>query len=165
MRKHYGQSAADQGNSARNSADPRTAFRQFCARSKTAPGNFCDNWPNRKGIAMLDRIKKIIATWTDHAEIDAMSDLDLQELGVSRAQLHHLAAMPAHLGDRVAAMAAIFGVKAEDLQFPRPDFYQMLNNCEHCTAGKECAHMLAKRGADPAECGFCPNAEAFAALA
>ena len=71
--------------------------------------------------------------------------------------------MQANLADCMAAMAAIFGVKACDLQFPRADHIQMPGKCQTCGAVAACAHVLADGAAKPADCGFCPNATAVTA--
>jgi hypothetical protein len=112
---------------------------------------------------MFDRLKRIIAIWHDQAEIMALTQRDLDELEVTRAQLLHLAAMPPEIPARMNAMAAIFGVAPEDLQYPRQDYVQMLDTCAACKALRECDHLLSDPSAHPAHCGFCPNAQAFAA--
>jgi hypothetical protein len=130
---------------------------------KAAQSRIRQGWEKPQESPMFERIKKIATLWTEEAEIMALTQRDLDELDVTRDQLLRLARMPANLSDRVAAMAAIFGVNAADLQFPRADYVAILDNCNACHALKHCAHVLADPSAKPADCSFCPNAEAFAA--
>ena len=113
---------------------------------------------------MLEGLKTLFATNADLKEIDALSERDLDEIGLARAQLRHITQMPRGVSERMTAMAAIFGVDADDLQEPRSTYADLLETCSHCNERKACATTLANPHAKAETCGFCPNAETFAAL-
>jgi len=111
---------------------------------------------------MFDRIKALIEKWQDLKEIDAMSDRDLDDLGMSRSQVRRFAQMPGDIGERVTHMAAIFGISEADLKRDYPAYIELLESCGDCTTRKECSHILALGdAATPGQCSFCRNARAF----
>ncbi len=117
-----------------------------------------------KDIIMIEGLKSLFANHRDLKEIDALSERDLDELGLTRDQLRRIALMPRGVGERMTAMAAIFGVDADDLQEPRATYADLLETCYGCTKRKACAVTLANPEAVAKDCGFCPNADAFALL-
>ncbi|MEO8241716.1 MAG: DUF6455 family protein [bacterium] len=111
---------------------------------------------------MFERIKTLVQQWHDLKDIDAMSDSDLSDLGMTRDQVRRFARMPEDTADRVTHMAAVFGLSEADT---RRDYYRyidLLNTCGSCTHRGECAQVLARgAAAKPEDCGFCRNAKAF----
>ena len=113
---------------------------------------------------MFDRIKTLLHRWHDLAEVSALSDRDLDDLGMTRDQVERFVRMPADVPDRVAAMGEIFGISAEELKRDHNTWLDLLQTCGTCHERGACAHVL-ERGAlsRPQDCGFCPNAAAFTA--
>ena len=101
----------------------------------------------------------------DLAEISAMTDSELADIGASRADLRRVVEMPDEVPARMTAMARVFGIDEDRLSADRREYVERLMNCAACRALSECRHELAKGdGANPALCGFCPNAGRFAEM-
>ena len=82
---------------------------------------------------------------------------------MSPAQLAEFISIPAAVPDRIARMAAIFGVTEAALQANRADYLELLGTCHHCAASAACALSLHHGDIrSPAEAGFCPNAKLYA---
>jgi hypothetical protein len=115
---------------------------------------------------MFDRIKALLQRWQEVKEIEALTDRDLDDLGMSRDQIRAFAAMPRDVADRVSAMGAIFGIPAAELRRDHAQWLDLLETCGHCGDRGACAVALAQGDlTHPRDCGFCPNRAAFAALA
>jgi Family of unknown function (DUF6455) len=84
-------------------------------------------------------------------------------MGLDRADFAAIAHMPAEQVARMEQMAEVFGLSLDRV----PDLrIEAARRCAGCNAQGECRHELADpAGTDPARCGFCPNAEAYAAAA
>lgn len=115
---------------------------------------------------MLERIRAMVERWKELKEIDALSDRDLDDLGMSRSQLEAFARMPHDAPDRMAAMAANFGIPEDDLKANHAEYLELLGTCGTCHDRATCALVLAKKDlARPSDCAFCPNSRSFAELA
>ena len=98
---------------------------------------------------MFDRIKTLMTRWQDAKEIDALSERDLDDLGMTRDQVLAFSRMPADIAD---------------LRRNQQDYRDILSTCSTCRDRAKCSHLLG-RGADAlaAEATFCLNAEVFEA--
>lgn len=115
---------------------------------------------------MFDRIRTLIHRLHEVTEADALSDRDLDDLGLSRDQLLAFLRMPQDITERVTAMAAIFGVPEADLKHDHPQWIDLLTTCGHCADRGACRKVLDKGTAARAEeAGFCGNRAVFADLA
>ena len=114
---------------------------------------------------MFERIKALMDRWGELKEVDRLSEHELDDLGMTRDQLRAFVQMPHDVGERVRHMGEIFGLSAEELQMNHEQWLEILSTCGQCTHRRECGQVLAKRGAQPEECGFCLNAGTFAAEA
>ncbi|MCA8883471.1 MAG: DUF1127 domain-containing protein [Rhodobacter sp.] len=114
---------------------------------------------------MMERFMKLFRRSRDLHDIRAMSDRDLADLGVTRAQAEALTALPDDVPGRVAAMGRVFGLSEDTLTRQRDLWNEMLHSCHHCQDLATCERTMVNRitGEIP-EVGFCPNAGAFAAL-
>jgi hypothetical protein len=112
---------------------------------------------------MFDRIRTLLNRLHEAKEVNALTDRDLEDIGISRAQMLDFLRMPEDINERVIAMGAIFGVPAADLKRDYGLWLDLLTTCGHCTDRAACSRAL-DRGADPADCGFCGNRAAFADL-
>lgn len=114
---------------------------------------------------MLTRIRALIDRWHQIKSLDALTDRDLSDLGMSRAQVEAFIRMPADVPDRVAKMAAIFGIPAADIRANHADYLEILGTCGQCRDRAACGHLLSRADvARPEEAGFCPNAPSFRRL-
>jgi hypothetical protein len=112
---------------------------------------------------MFERLKAMRARMKELAEIDALTEGDLIDLGLSRDQMRALIEIPKGVTDRVAAMAAIFGISDVELAADRSEYVDVLCNCKGCRSLGDCGQELSKGDmADPENCGFCVNAGTFA---
>lgn len=115
---------------------------------------------------MFNRIRTLIQHLHDVTEVNALSDQDLDDLGLSRAQLLDFLRMPHDITERVTAMGAIFGVPEAELKRNHPQWVDLLSTCGHCADRGACAKVLAKGdAATPDEAPFCGNRAVFADLA
>lgn len=112
---------------------------------------------------MLDRVRTLIHRLKEVSEVNNLSERDLHDLGISRAQLLKFLDMPRDINDRVKAMAAIFGIPETTLKADQGQWLDLLTTCGQCSDQQACSHAL-DRGADPSECGFCGNHQVFAGL-
>ncbi|MBL9058197.1 MAG: DUF1127 domain-containing protein [Rhodobacteraceae bacterium] len=115
---------------------------------------------------MFQRIKTLLHRWHDLAEVSALSDRELDDLGMTRDQVERFVRMPADVPDRVVAMGEIFGISAEELKRDHNAWVELLETCGTCRDRGACALVL-ERGelSRPQDCGFCLNAAAFTAAA
>ncbi|WP_158569352.1 DUF1127 domain-containing protein [Pseudotabrizicola alkalilacus] len=96
------------------------------------------------------------------AEVDALTDRDLSDLGLSRDQLRHFAQMPADVPERVVAMGAVFGLSEGALRRHHGTWSELLDVCSTCPDRGACALVLAKAQlANPRDAAFCPNRHNF----
>ena len=114
---------------------------------------------------MFERLRAMLHHHAEAAEIDALTDRDLDDLGMTRDQLRAFLRMPKDIGQRVTAMAAIFGVSEVELKRDHSQWLDLLTVCGHCADRAACASELAKgEAAHAADCGFCGNRESFGDL-
>lgn len=115
---------------------------------------------------MFDRIKTLVQRWNEVREVDALSDRDLSDLGISRAQVEAFVRMPQDVPDRVLAMAGIFGLSEAEVKANHAEWLDLLETCGSCHERSRCSTVL-ERGdlSRPCDCGFCLNAECFSAKA
>lgn len=112
---------------------------------------------------MFDRIRALLDRWHDLKSVDALSDRDLDDLGMSRSQLAEFISIPADVPDRIARMAAVFGIPEAELQANRADYLELLGSCHHCKDKASCSLALHKGEIrTPADATFCPNAGLYA---
>lgn len=115
---------------------------------------------------ILDRLKHMIHVRRDLAELAQLSDHDLADLGVNRAEAVDMIRMPPDTPRRMALMAALFGVTETRLHQDPAAYVDMLRGCGHCADRGACARVLSKaelRG--PQDAAFCPNSPAFVEMA
>ena len=111
---------------------------------------------------MRNHIRRLLQRYRDLAAIAELSERDLADLGVSREQAMHLAALPKDVESRVTAMARIFGVPQEELQRDRAEWLELLEICDTCKELPACRRLLMLGDfASPEDAGFCPNRASF----
>lgn len=119
---------------------------------------------------MFDRVRAMLRKWQDAEAVAALDDRALSDLGVSRAEALTLARLPAEVPARMAAMAGLFGVEEGALQRNRAARLEATETCARCAQTTRCRRTLDRArvlegSVDAADCGFCPNAGRWAALA
>ena len=116
-------------------------------------------------MVMLEQIRALVTRWRALKEVDSLTDRDLMDLGMTRTQVETFARMPLDVADRVAAMAANFGIGAADLKANYEEYLELLSTCGRCQDRAACGLVLAKGElARPSEAAFCPNAPVFAQM-
>lgn len=114
---------------------------------------------------MFNRIRTLLHRLSEVKEVNALSDRDLSDLGLSRDQVMQFLHMPTDITERVTAMGAIFGVPEADLKRDHAQWIDLLTTCGHCADRKACSAVLGSDHPQPADCGFCGNRRSFADLA
>lgn len=114
---------------------------------------------------MFDRIRTLLHRLSEVKEVNALSDRDLSDLGLSRDQVMQFLHMPADITERATAMGAIFGVPEADLKRDHAQWIDLLTTCGQCADRKACSALLDSDQPQPADCGFCGNRRSFADLA
>lgn len=115
---------------------------------------------------MFERLRMMFDLWRDQREIDALSDREVEDLGLTREQLHAFARVPMDVPERLVAMAAIFGLTEADVKRTHSEYLELLEVCARCGARQQCAETLDSFAtARPAACGFCPNAATYQRMA
>lgn len=111
---------------------------------------------------MFDRLKTLILRWQEVREVSARTDRELDDLGMSRAQIEAFVRMPRDVPHRVLAMAAIFGLSETEVKARRAEWLELVEACGACHDRGACALVL-ERGevSRPQDCGFCLNAHRF----
>lgn len=111
---------------------------------------------------MFNRIKALIERWNEVREVDALTDRDLDDLGLTRVQVESFVRMPHDVPDRVLAMAAIFGLHEDEVKANHGEWLELLETCGGCQDRGACALVL-ERGelSRPADCHFCLNRGCF----
>ena len=111
---------------------------------------------------MFDSIKTLVHRWRDLKEVASLSPRDLDDLGMSRAQVEAFVRMPHDVPDRVAAMAQIFGLTPEQIEADHPAYIDLLYTCGQCKTRTACRAVLDRgAGSHPADAAFCLNKTAF----
>lgn len=114
-------------------------------------------------MVMLEQIRALVTRWRALKEVESLTDRDLMDLGMTRAQVETFARMPLDVADRVTAMATNFGISAADLKTNYPEYLDLLTACGRCHDRAACGLVLAKGElARPSDAAFCPNAPVFA---
>ncbi|MEH7828203.1 DUF6455 family protein [Gemmobacter denitrificans] len=114
---------------------------------------------------MRERLQTLFAKWRSLTEIEALTERDLTDIGLNRAQIEDFVRMPADTTARMARMAAIFGLTVEDLKRDHGAWLDRVQTCGHCGERRRCSQVLEQAdAASPAQAGFCPNAADYAAL-
>lgn len=115
---------------------------------------------------MFERIKALIDRWNEVREVSALTDRDLDDLGMSRAQVEAFVRMPHDVADRVVAMARIFGLSEAEVKADHAEWLELLETCGTCHDRGACKLVL-ERGelSRPQECSFCLNSHQFEAKA
>lgn len=111
---------------------------------------------------MFERIQAMFAKWHEIKEIEALTNAELDDLGMTREQVEFFVRMPADVPARMAKMASVFGLSEDQLKANQAEYLDLLNVCGHCGARKACGKLLSH--ADTAsrdETGFCPNAGTY----
>lgn len=115
---------------------------------------------------VFERLRMMFDLWRDQREIDALSDREVEDLGLTRDQLRAFARVPMDVPERLVAMAAIFGLTEADVKRNYADYLELLEVCAQCGARRECAETLDHfTTAKPASCGFCPNSTSYERMA
>ncbi|MDT8854003.1 DUF1127 domain-containing protein [Paracoccaceae bacterium Fryx2] len=112
-----------------------------------------------------ERIQAMIDQWRSLQEVSHLSDRELDDMGMTREQVVRFVRMPAAVPERMAKMAAVFGLTEAELQQAYAEYLDLMETCATCGARKVCVSALAHADdLEPADCGFCPNAAAYAEM-
>ena len=115
---------------------------------------------------MFERIRALLHRLSQAAEVDALSDRDLYDLGLSRDQLKAFLRMPEDTAERVTSMGAIFGVPDAELKRDHALWVELLTVCGQCSDRGACKSVLEKGALAMSDaCNFCGNRASFAGLA
>lgn len=116
----------------------------------------------------MERFLRLFRLSRDVHEIDALSDRDLADLGVSRIEALQLASLPDDVPVRVREMATLFGIPSAELLADRRLWHELLHSCNQCADVALCHRLIARpepeEPVDTASLTFCPNRATFERL-
>lgn len=113
---------------------------------------------------MFQPLKRTLQRWREAQAADALSDRELDDLGLTRSQMKHFLTMPADVPDRVLAMGQVFGLSEGAIKRDHTAWTDMVETCALCKDRAACALVLSKGElANPRDAGFCPNHAFFEA--
>lgn len=115
---------------------------------------------------MFHRIRNLIDRLHAVQEVNALSNQDLDDIGMSREQVLDFLNMPRDINERIIAMGRIFGISELELKRDHLQWVDLLTVCGHCADRGACARVLSKGdAARPSEAHFCGNRASFSTLA
>lgn len=114
---------------------------------------------------MLEQLRAIFDQWHRIKEVQALTDRDIADLGISRGQLEHLMRLSADVPDRMAQMAAVFGLSPEQVERHHATYLDLLETCDRCGRKGDCRRALARGDLQPGQVDFCPNAPSYVEMA
>jgi hypothetical protein len=115
---------------------------------------------------MAGWIRDVLACRRAVREVDALSVRDLNELGLSRDEARTFARTSCEVTARVAGMASVYGLEADDIQRDAPAYRELVAACATCSRVGECRDRLKDAPhLTPDDVVFCPNAKVYAAKA
>ncbi|PWE28163.1 hypothetical protein C4N9_12495 [Pararhodobacter marinus] len=118
---------------------------------------------------MMERFLRMFRLSRDLHEINALSDAELADMGVTRTEALQLVALPDEVPARVAEMARLFGLSMAELMADRRVWHEVLGRCNGCTDPGTCHRFMAREepgaSVDTATLTFCPNRATFDELA
>jgi hypothetical protein len=111
---------------------------------------------------MFQSIRTMIDRYRETRALDALTERDLADLGMSREQVAHFIRMPADTPDRVVAMARIFGLSEGEVKRDHGEWIDLVGVCAECADRGACGVLLGKGDlANPRDATFCPNHKTF----
>lgn len=111
---------------------------------------------------MFKAFKAAMDRYQEARALDALTERDLADLGVSREQLAHFIRMPEDTPDRVLAMAHVFGLSSGEVKRDHGEWLDLVEVCAECPDRVACGHLLDKGDlANPRDATFCPNHKTF----
>ena len=114
---------------------------------------------------MLEALKDKLQRRRDLREVEAMTETDLADIGLSRAELEDMVTTDGTVVARQMEMAWRHGVTNQIFGLARHDHVEIVRRCRDCGATDECRSFLADPSRPASEATFCPNAKAYDALA
>jgi hypothetical protein len=112
---------------------------------------------------MLEKFRQFVKHYRELQEIDQLGPEELDDLGLTRDELKLLVQAPEKVTERQMAMAAKFGLTADDFSRNRHDYAWAIAACEDCRAVKQCRHYLAS-DMTAEQSDFCPNHALYRSL-
>ncbi len=92
----------------------------------------------------------------------SISDLELSDLGLSRADLAMLRSGAPNARERILSMASQFGLSEDDLNAHPELSLELAEKCGHCRQAKTCRDAIRSGSRLPQE--KCPNSGFYSAL-
>lgn len=114
---------------------------------------------------MFHAIRTLFDRRREARAVEALTERDLADLGMTKTQVLHFLRMPSDTPARVVAMGKIFGRKESSLKQDEAQWIKLVETCADCHDRKACALVLAKAAeATPCDAWFCPNCRRFLSM-
>lgn len=111
---------------------------------------------------MIEALKAMIERHREAKAVEALTERDLADLGMTRSQVLHFMQMPPDTPDRVLAMARVFGLSEGEMKRNHSEWLDAVEVCAACQDRGACALVLSKGDlANPRDAAFCPNHQTF----
>ncbi|MEX0286020.1 MAG: DUF6455 family protein [Paracoccaceae bacterium] len=111
------------------------------------------------------KLMEFLSTERTGAEINAMSDREIAEIGLDRVELRGIAAMRPQMRTQMLRMAERFGLDEGDITRPRWRALECVHACRTCSQSEACHRFLT--GLEDGAFGYddCPNAPRYSEIA
>lgn len=97
-------------------------------------------------------------------DVNAMSDLELGDIGMSRGHLGTIAGARAELPSQMQEMAKRFDLDPQDINYPRWRALEMIDACRNCSCAEGCFDYLVGDRQGSFKVSDCPNAKRYEAM-
>ncbi len=111
------------------------------------------------------KLRDFLAQERTRAEIEAMSDVEVADIGLDRSDLYNFAAARPQMRMQMLRMAEQFGLSEEDVTRPRWRALECVHKCRTCSQPEACFRYLAGMGDGSFGQADCPNAESYSEIA
>lgn len=107
------------------------------------------------------KLREFLARERSRAEIEAMSDAEVAELGFDRVDLQGLAASRPGMRGQMLRMAERFGLSEADVSRPRWRALEVAHACRTCQTAQACQRYLTGTGDGRFGPQDCANAQRY----
>ena len=111
------------------------------------------------------KLRDFLSRERTRAEIEAMSDREVADIGLDRSDLYSFAATRPQMRMQMLRMAEKFGLAEEEVSRPRWRALECVHTCRTCSQPNACFRYLTGGGDGTFGPDDCPNSDAYREIA